>query len=145
MVACKKPKPNKGDDTPKLEEVTFSNMITSMTKGEEFEIVYSTQENVVATFVSSDTNVASVENNKITAINLGNFTITATFTLGEESKTYNFAIEVKGAEYSVTYELNEGTLSNDAPTSYREGEGLVLPIPTKEEYEFLGWSFLHLH
>ena len=65
MVACKKPKPNKGDDTPKLEEVTFSNMITSMTKGEEFEIVYSTQENVVATFVSSDTNVATVENNKI--------------------------------------------------------------------------------
>ena len=140
MVACKKPKPNKGDDTPKLEEVTFSNMITSMTKGEEFEIVYSTQENVIATFVSSDTNVATVENNKITAINLGNFTITATFTLGEESKTYNFAIEVKGAEYSVTYELNEGTLSNDAPTSYREGEGLVLPIPTKEGYEFLGWT-----
>ena len=40
----------------------------------------------------------------------------------------------------ITYVLNGGILSSDAPTTFIQGVGAVLPIPTKENYEFLGWS-----
>ena len=39
---------------------------------------------------------------------------------------------------SLTLNLNEGTLLN-APTSYKVGYGLVLPVPTRDGYTFLGW------
>ena len=136
LVSCTKPE----DNTPKLNEVTFSNMVTSMTKGEVLEVEYSIQEGVTATFESSNTNVATVENNKVTAVGVGSFILTGTFKLGEEIKNYNFTIEVKGNEYKVNYELDGGTLPSDAKTSYVEGTAFVLPTPTKEGYEFLGWT-----
>ena len=127
-------------ELPKLEEVTFSNMVTSMTKGEEVEIGFTAQENAVTVFVSSNPNVATVENNKITAVGIGSFTLKVTVTLGEESKKYEFTIEVKGAEYLINYQLNGGTNPTNAPSKYQEGTGATLPTPTKEGYEFLGWS-----
>ena len=136
LISCKKP----GDKTPKLEEVNFSNMITSMIKGEVFEIDYSKQENVNVTFVSSNTNVATIEGNNVTATNIGSFTLTATFTLGEESKKYEFVIEVKGQEFTINYELNGGKLAEGAPSKYQEGVGVQLVVPTYEGYEFLGWT-----
>ena len=135
LASCRRP-----NNDPKLEEVAFSNMVTSMTKGDVFEVEYSIQENVTSTFTSSNTSVATVEGNKVTAVGIGNFTLTATFTLGKESKKYEFAIEVKGVEYSINYELNGGILSDDAPTSYVEGTALVLLVPEKEGYTFLGWT-----
>ena len=45
-------------------------------------------------------------------------------------------VEVK---HSITYNLDGGTLV-DAPNEYTEGIGIeVLPTPTKEGYNFLGW------
>ena len=134
LVSCRKP------TKAKLEEVTFSNMVSSMTKGDEFVVDYSIQENVTATFASSNTSVATVENNKVTAVEIGKFTLTATFTLGKESKKYSFEIEVIGKEYSINYELDGGVLPSGAATTYQEGVGLTLPVPTKEGYEFLGWT-----
>ena len=131
LVSCNK---------PKLEEVTFNNMVTSMVNGDEFTIEYSRQENVTATFTSSNTSVAIVENDKVQAIAVGNFTLVATFTLGEESKTYEFVIEVVGKEYKVEYELDGGSLPTDANDSYVEGVGLTLPIPSRDGYTFLGWA-----
>lgn len=131
LVSCNK---------PKLEEVTFNNMVTSMVNGDEFTIEYSHQENVTATFTSSNTSVAIVENDKVQAIAVGNFTLVATFTLGEESKAYEFVIEVVGKEYKVEYELDGGSLPNDANDSYVEGVGLTLPIPSRDGYTFLGWA-----
>ena len=40
----------------------------------------------------------------------------------------------------ISYELNGGTNPTDAPEEYIEGTGCVLPIPTKAEYKFLGWT-----
>ncbi len=138
VFACQNP-----SDT-KLEEVTFSNMVTSMTKGDTLEVAYSKQENVSAIFVSSDSNVATVEDNVVTAVGVGSFTLTGTFTLGEESKKYEFTIEVKEEVVektsAINYELDGGVNPQDAPAEYKEGEELVLPIPTKERFEFLGWS-----
>jgi uncharacterized repeat protein (TIGR02543 family) len=44
-------------------------------------------------------------------------------------------------EYTITYNLDGGTITN-APESYTiHSEGFTLPIPTKEHYLFLGWTY----
>lgn len=44
------------------------------------------------------------------------------------------------ATYSITYELNGGTLPNDAPTSYTiNSADITLPTPSLAGGEFLGW------
>ncbi len=40
----------------------------------------------------------------------------------------------------ITYVLNGGSVSADAPLVYTEGIELILPIPTKANYEFAGWT-----
>ena len=123
-----------------LQEVKFNNMVTTMTKGNVLVVDYSKQDGVIATFESSDTNVATVKDNKVTAVNIGKFTLKATFTLDSEVKKYEFKIEVLGAEYSIIYNLDGGVNPDNAPTKYQEGQGVALPTPTKEGYEFLGWT-----
>ncbi len=42
--------------------------------------------------------------------------------------------------YAISYELNGGTLSDDAASTYIAGSGLSeLPVPTREGYTFCGW------
>lgn len=41
--------------------------------------------------------------------------------------------------YSINYNLNEGTNPEDARTSYKQEETVVLPVPTREFYDFAGW------
>ena len=41
--------------------------------------------------------------------------------------------------YSINYNLNEGTNPDDAKISYKQDETVVLPIPTRELYDFAGW------
>ena len=130
--------------TSQLKEVAFYNMVTSMTKGDVLVVEHSTQANVVANFVSSNPEVATVEGKTVTAVGVGEFTLTATFTLGQETKNYNFTIEVKDdevvVESAIEYVLDGGKLPNNAPTTYVEGTLLVLPTPTKDGYKFLGWT-----
>ena len=128
------------DNTPKLNEVTFSNMITSMVKGETFEVEYTKQDGVTVEMESSDSSVATVEENVVTAVGIGKFTLRATFTLDKESKEYEFEIEVIEKEYSITYILENGILEDDVPTSYKEGDSFELSVPTRDGYEFLGWT-----
>ena len=134
VFACQNP-----SDT-KLEEVTFSNMVTSMKEGDTLVIDYLKQEDVSVKFESSDLSVATVEENVITAISEGSFTLTGTFTLGEETKKYEFTITVNAVKFAISYELDGGVNANNAPTEYKKGEGVTLLNPTKEGYEFLGWS-----
>jgi len=42
-------------------------------------------------------------------------------------------------EYKITYELDDGTLSDNAPTTFVPGEELTIPYPTKPEVIFQGW------
>lgn len=41
---------------------------------------------------------------------------------------------------NINYVLNGGTLPEGAPTTFIQGVGVTLPIPTRTNYEFLGWS-----
>lgn len=41
--------------------------------------------------------------------------------------------------YSINYNLNEGSNPEDARTSYKQDETVVLPVPTREFYDFAGW------
>ena len=41
--------------------------------------------------------------------------------------------------YFINYNLNEGTNPDDAKTSYKQDETVVLPVPTRELYDFAGW------
>lgn len=42
-------------------------------------------------------------------------------------------------EYKITYELDDGTISENAPTTFVPGDELVIPNPTKTELIFEGW------
>lgn len=41
--------------------------------------------------------------------------------------------------YTITYEVNGGTLPTDAPTTYISEEIVTLPLPVKAKNEFRGW------
>jgi uncharacterized repeat protein (TIGR02543 family) len=47
-------------------------------------------------------------------------------------------IVVAPTKYNLTLNLNSGVLEN-IPTEYEVATGLVLPVPTREGFEFLGW------
>lgn len=65
--------------------------------------------------------------------------VAGTFLTGNtESHTL---VREKPVTYNITYNLDGGTLSEDAPTSYEKGKGLdTLPTPTKKGYKFVGWT-----
>lgn len=69
-----------------------------------------------------------------------NFTGEAIDTIEEEQDLVLFAKWSGGnQEYPITYNLNKGTLPEDAITKYKENETITLPIPTKEGATFGGW------
>ena len=59
------------------------------------------------------------------------------FAPGEKSDDDNNI--VKGEVYSISYVLNGGTLSSDAPAKYTTGEYMDLPVPENGDKFFEGW------
>jgi len=55
---------------------------------------------------------------------------------------YNVEIEAKtiAGQYSIEYDLDGGTLATPNPTTYHVGESFRINNPTKEGYEFGGWT-----
>lgn len=44
-------------------------------------------------------------------------------------------------EYKITYNLDGGQISSDAPTTYKNSQGVVLSVkPTKDGFDFKGWK-----
>ena len=42
--------------------------------------------------------------------------------------------------YTITYNLNGGTFSGDVARTFEEGSSYVLPTPTRDKFEFIGWK-----
>ncbi len=60
------------------------------------------------------------------------------------NKNYNltakwFEINSDSLLYTITYNLNGGTLPIDAVTSFEDSKGINLPKPTRTGHKFLGW------
>ena len=49
-----------------------------------------------------------------------------------------YPILVTKSEFAIVFNVNGGKLEN-APTTYTYGEGVVLPVPTREGHSFHGW------
>lgn len=105
---------------------------SDMFVGETVELISSDN----ATWKVSDPSIAKIEGKTITALKPGIVTITVKSGKFEKS----FEIQIFPKENQIEYILDGGRLPNDAPTSYVSNVGLeVLPIPSKEGYNFGGW------
>ena len=60
-----------------------------------------------------------------------------TFVMPEEAVTLTAQFEI--ARYKITYHLNGGKLSEDAPDSYTANDKITLETPTRAGYDFVGW------
>lgn len=57
-----------------------------------------------------------------------------------ENITLSAVWELEPVYHKIIYVLNGGKGDENAPSKYKEGEGLVLSIPTKANAKFLGWN-----
>ena len=109
-----------------------SGTIESITKteNEEFELPANTFTRTGYTFASWNTKQAPDESSK-SYKDKEKITLTEDLTLYAQWK--------ENPSYSINYNLNEGTNPEDARTSYKQDETVVLPVPTREFYYFAGW------
>ncbi len=99
------------------------------------------------TWASDNETVATVdEDGTVHAVGAGEATITATAAVaaeGGEKPSATCTVTVKEAEYTVTLNLNEGTIADGKNvTGYVRGTGAALPTAadiTREGYLFKGW------
>ncbi|WP_296692421.1 InlB B-repeat-containing protein [uncultured Treponema sp.] len=109
-----------------------SGTIESITKteNEEFELPANTFTRTGYTFSGWSTDKITNESSK-SYKDKEKITLTEDLTLYAQWK--------ENPSYSINYNLNEGTNPEDARTSYRQDETVVLPVPTREFYDFAGW------
>ena len=66
---------------------------------------------------------------------------TDTYLKGELKRNISLFAKWTPKDYSLTYELNGGTLSTPNPVTYNiETDTFILSEPTKENYDFIGWT-----
>ena len=104
-----------------LDGGTLDEVPTQYLEGEEFILPIPTKEGY--TFLGWFNGSEKVE--KISAAETSDISLVAKW---EKIKVY----------HDLNLDLDGGTL-DEVPTQYLEGEELILPIPTKEGYTFLGW------
>ncbi len=99
----------------------------------------SNAENKDVTWSSSDSAVASVdENGLVTANKAGTTTITVTAEDG--GKTAVCIVTVRNPSYTLTFNTNGGTINSGNITEYTYGVGATLPTDvTRTGYTFKGW------
>lgn len=116
---------------------------------EDFELPTNiTLEDITATIVweSSNHDVLSNEGKVNQQESNVSVTLEATITVNQVSESCKFQVVVLAKKvvadeektYTITYNLNGGVCDN-LITSFKENEEVVLPVPTKNGYKFLGW------
>lgn len=117
------------------------NLIVGETTAVTYRLASDSTDSIV-TFSSSDENILSVDaEGNVCAKSLGQAQIVVRVTYPLDTnqyREYTLNIEVVKPVYSIEYNL-DGGLCDDLPTEYTEGMELVLPVPVKEGYTFIGW------
>ena len=74
-----------------------------------------------------------------------NFSETSKITTIDTTQGTNYTIYAKWdiITYNITYELNDGVLETPNPATYTIESSFTISNPTKEHYNFLGWSALN--
>ena len=79
---------------PKLGEITYSTLPENIFIGDEFTIEHQSNKEVTVTYESSDEEILSVKDNKFTALEEGEVTITATASNGYEEDVQEFEVVI---------------------------------------------------
>ncbi len=117
---------------------------TEMRVGETYQIKYELEnidETIDLSWKVSDTGMAKLDSDKLTILALkeGTFILTVTAKTGEvSSKEVTVEKGEKPLKYTITLELNGGQV-DFIPNEYDGLKEVILPIPQKEGYNFLGW------
>ena len=127
-----------------IESINTSNTTIDVLVGSTntIEITNSSEIEEYYTFTSNDNSIATVdENGVITGVSTGQTTITITGSTSHKTKTIIVNV-VSPDSIIVTFDPNGGEVETNSKrvnigSSYGE-----LPTPTKENYEFVGWSYL---
>ena len=98
----------------------------SFVQGEGVELVPATKEGYI--FLGWKTAASAV--NYVTKVEASRKTDIKLYAIWEKIPVYS----------SIVYELNDGVLPEGYATQYQEGVEFTLPIPSKENYRFLGWT-----
>ena len=146
VVGCKKKKNPEPEPDPKTELVVdFADASkTTLKVGETVQLSHTvtSESTTTAAYVSSQASVASVsETGLVTALAKGSATIKVTVTDTEgnkKEKEYTFTVEAK--TFTLTFNLDGGTMTGALTMTVEEGTEVTLPTPSKENYDFLGWK-----
>ena len=120
-------------------------VVPEMKVGETYQVKYELEnidESVELSWKVSDTGMAELDSEKLTvkALKEGTFTLTVAAKTGEVASKEIKVVkgETPLTKYTITYELNGGTINKNQLEYYESGE-IALPVPTKMGYEFDGW------
>ena len=147
FAGCKKKQPTpEPDPTPKTELVVdFADASkTTLKVGETVQLSHTvtSESTTTATYESKQATIASVsDTGLVTALAKGSATIKVTVTDTEgnkKEKEYTFTVEAK--TFTLTFNLDGGTMTGATTMTVEEGTEVTLPTPSKENYDFLGWK-----
>ena len=101
--------------------------------------------NKTVTWSTSDANIATVSNGKVTAVAEGTAEVTVTTTDGSKTATCSVTVNPK-PKYTVTLVPGSGSVTDTELEEPNAGDGVTLPRPTLssacqlEGWEFAGWK-----
>ena len=97
--------------------------------------------NKTVTWSTSDANIATVSDGKVTAVAEGTAKVTVTTTDGGKTATCNVTVNPK-PKYTVTLVPGSGSVTDTELEEPNAGDGVTLPTPTLDcgDWEFAGWK-----
>ena len=97
--------------------------------------------NKTVTWSTSDANIATVSNGKVTAVAEGTAKVTVTTTDGGKTATCNVTVNPK-PKYTVTLVPGSGSVTDTELEEPNAGDGVTLPTPTLDcgVWKFAGWK-----
>ena len=147
FAGCKKKQPTPDPEPePKTELVVdfAAASKTTLKVGETVQLSHTvtSESTTTATYESKQATIASVsDTGLVTALAKGSATIKVTVTDTEgnkKEKEYTFTVEAN--TYTLTFDLDGGTMTGATTMTVEEGTEVTLPTPTKDDYDFLGWK-----